>query len=433
MSDIEEEAAAPRPARPTLTSEVKQLLRSAGAMKLARGLAAAEGVSTITKAVLSNAGIGGRRGMALMDCGPDKPLAAARARGDLAEAILSADAGLCAALGATDEDGQASPKKGLLAISRALREITTCLRHADGGGGGEAATESSKPSSVVTFQTEDERSCSIPTYSAEDVDTALGIIVRLYNLDLRAHFFPLLKTLKKMAYYAKKELSWPDPRRVSLESLRRDPSDSPMLLFRRLCNGVLIVAAGEKVGDSTRDEGAGAVKKGGVQWANGNKVTRLLNEVEEMRDRLTEAQMVRMCDMLHHTLHKSTEQGSASVSLAVTNSIPKVLEFSYQMGPAPTTPKRGKGGGEGETKARPRKRGAAKVAQTSKRKKTSPKEGAGARGTGVRELFADKEGESGPNGLPRMKGGNPAGAACARFARGNCAFATCSFSHAGGA
>ena len=45
--------------------------------------------------------------------------------------------------------------------------------------------------------------------------------------------------------------------------------------------------------------------------------------------------------------------------------------------------------------------------------------------------FKDAVGEIGPNGLPRMVGGNPKGVRCGRLERnGVCNYASCSYSHA---
>jgi len=46
--------------------------------------------------------------------------------------------------------------------------------------------------------------------------------------------------------------------------------------------------------------------------------------------------------------------------------------------------------------------------------------------------WVDKAGEMGPNGLPRVKGGNDSGSKCVRFFAGDgCKFNTCSFFHKG--
>ena len=44
--------------------------------------------------------------------------------------------------------------------------------------------------------------------------------------------------------------------------------------------------------------------------------------------------------------------------------------------------------------------------------------------------YPDEEGALGPNGLPRMKGGNPSGGPCkGHFEGGGCRFKTCPYSH----
>ena len=50
-------------------------------------------------------------------------------------------------------------------------------------------------------------------------------------------------------------------------------------------------------------------------------------------------------------------------------------------------------------------------------------------GDGYGGQYPDKLGVLGPNKLPRMEGGNPAGAVCSRWKAGKCHFATCPFRH----
>ena len=48
----------------------------------------------------------------------------------------------------------------------------------------------------------------------------------------------------------------------------------------------------------------------------------------------------------------------------------------------------------------------------------------------IKTKYPDELGAEGPNGLPRMKGGNPAGEPCEKHANGKCTFKFCSYSHA---
>ena len=50
-------------------------------------------------------------------------------------------------------------------------------------------------------------------------------------------------------------------------------------------------------------------------------------------------------------------------------------------------------------------------------------------GGGYGGEYPDKLGVLGPNKLPRMEGGNPAGDVCRRWKAGKCHFATCPFRH----
>ena len=109
--------------------------------------------------------------------------------------------------------------------------------------------------------------------------------------------------------------------------------------------------------------------------------------------------------------------------MAVSRQVSKVAELCA--GHRGYTSDDGGGGGGRKRNKRGRKSepgpDASPKAKKKKVKAATPESG--------KRVYLDAEGELGPNGLARRKGGNPKGQKCARFARDDCAYDTCSSSH----
>ncbi|KAL1515984.1 hypothetical protein AB1Y20_002597 [Prymnesium parvum] len=202
-----------------------------------------------------------------------------------------------------------------------------------------------------------------------------------------------------------------------LESMRREPTDSALLKFRRIVYGIMVVAAGEKVPEGTRHEGAGGTKKFGAQWADGDILEELLLELAEAADRLPNAEMETVVAVMHESLFKATSRGNESVSLAASRQMCKVVDYVAQSkmaaAAAASAARAGASpGGKSPLKTSgAKKRGAPSPAVEKSPKAKSPR-------AAKTSKWVDEEGAVGPNGLARKKGGNPAGAACERLAKG---------------
>lgn len=180
-----------------------------------------------------------------------------------------------------------------------------------------------------------------------------------------------------------------------------------------------------------RDDGAGVHKTSGPLWAHGDVLADMVSELDEIRDKITNAQMEAICTVMLESLHKATHVGGESASLAAMRQISKVPEYhasamlarggGQAAGPSsnPRSPKPAKGpkasGAASPSKGK-RPAGAASPAATAAKAAKAPK-------------YPDDDGAIGPNGLARMAGGNPAGEKCSRFAKGACTFKFCSYSH----
>ena len=154
--------------------------------------------------------------------------------------------------------------------------------------------------------------------------------------------------------------------------------------------------------------------------------------VEAKRDVLSAPRMMGLCQTIHRTTYTATSGGSTSLSLALRSAWAMADMFAAVMGV------QGDGPGSHDGASSPHRGPRSKPRASPPTPHTAPLAGkrSGGQGGGSREKakrtgrHADKVGEVGPNGLPRMAGGNPRGQPCKGHARGNCRFETCSFSHA---
>ena len=202
-----------------------------------------------------------------------------KARQEMALLLISKDRRL-RRLGVGD-DKAAKNKSAVLAVARILAKLQLRL-----GQPGRGKTDGKDDStSYVVTQSEEERGFTIPSYDSDDVNRNRAVLQKMMNLRLRPFSLPSIGGFKKIAYWVKREVCWPDPARVPLSVMRREPTDSALTLFKRMAFGVVVVAAGEKVTAGTRDEGAGDMPKSGVQWASGLIIEDLVAELMEWRIR----------------------------------------------------------------------------------------------------------------------------------------------------
>ena len=262
----------------------------------------------------------------------------------------------------------------------------------------------------------------------DEVKELLNLLKVMYNIRLSAHEIPKMSVLKRIMYATKIEEVFPNPDRITLESMRRTAKDSPITLLGRLVWGTVLCAAGAGVKDTQRDDEAGWFSsKYQSQWCNAMRAQDLMKEVDEVRDQLGPAEQMALAKRIHKSMFKSTSTSNETAALAFSKNTSKVHELPPPSG--------------GETVPRGKKRlfdeGGGPPAKAMKKKGQSETKVAEATETekgGKSAKWADKAGEIGPNGLPRMKDGNKAGSKCERFFSGDgCKFSTCSFSHEGDA
>jgi hypothetical protein len=127
--------------------------------------------------------------------------------------------------------------------------------------------------------------------------------------------------------------------------------------------------------------------------------------------------------VMYQLLHKATSTGQMSGSLSSIGQIAKMPEYLEAQRSALEL---------GSPRGRKRERGGDDEAATpvkKKKKKVKAPAPAVKKASETRSRYEDVAGALGPNSLPRMKGGNPAGEACKDHASGHCKFKTCPYSH----
>ena len=176
----------------------------------------------VTVIVLQNMGLGTAAGHRLASERHET-----KARAEMARAMYAADARRLRRLGIGD--GEEQKRTAILGVERMLAAVMAALAES-----GAVGKDGGTTTSYVVTQTEEERGLTVPTYNADDVSGQKALLVRMYNHRMREHELATLPSMKRIVYWVKKEGSWPHPDRVSLESMRRDKSDSSFTLTKRL-------------------------------------------------------------------------------------------------------------------------------------------------------------------------------------------------------
>ena len=405
----------------TVTSEALARLQRAHAEVLADVLMWHEGALVLDDEVLKSIGSGTAAGLRLIDCTSAEEIG--KHRDAVAIRLLWRDRRL---LKLVPKDlGYAKEERKrllMLAVGRMVLAIMDTFKMGAGavvavpGGGMVHGT------TVYTIAAkEGEMNYALPAYSTKEVKSQMELVGLMYSLRLRTHALPTAGVFKKLAYWITDQGCWPSSEFVTLESFRREAYDSQYTLFLRLLNGCLVVAAGMEVPKTARDDGQGQVPGQPDQWLSGLQIIDLLQEVESVRDRLTDAELGGVTRAMHEQMHKSTSVGGVSGSFAAHGQISDLTKYvNTQLQIATASGK--KGGGSPRTPRAEKKRG---------RVPSSPIPTVAGEEEEGKKTYKDEVGELGPNGLPRMKGGNPKGDACGKLKKtGKCPYESCSYSHA---
>jgi len=414
------------------SSGAKSILKECSASALAEAILKAEGVPKVTATILVMMGLGIPT-LVLSECTTAE--SKAKSRREISAALLAEDEEALLKEYGGKGSTNARKVKAMTTISRlvaAVVEEALYQKEQSLSVAAAPAAGDQKPNLVLQQESEEDRGYVLTEYRTNDVKTNVTVVLKMYNLRLRQHFMPTHHVMKCLAHWWQVEQCWPDPARLPLSKFKRDADDTALLLFKRLVYGVLVVAAGAGVPAGIRDDGAGNLRKHVPQWANGNQLNELLLELEECQSKMDEATTKAVTTLMHVSMHKSTTRSGESVSLAAARQMSKVAEY--------VAAQSAKGGDEEGRSGKRKKSDKGGATADGKRKgdalSTPEKKRKGAQADTPRTLqsgskkYPDEVGAKGPNGLERMKGGNPAGDPCRDLAKGKCAYATCSFSHA---
>lgn len=415
-----------QPSGYTADADATTKLQGAGLMVIVNALGKLANVPEVSHDILTTIGLDSGN-VLLLDCIQPQHKATVRLR--ICESLFRADRSLrkefypayVPARGAWD----AAKPQAIANMTRKLVKLEGLLREHATTKGMDGQREG--PAKYIQIKNEEEVQYQDTTFGQSELELAKKLLGSMYNINLKQFWLPKMNVLRKVAHFVVQQLCWPDPARVPLKDFKVDENDSMLLCIQRLVYSVMCCAAGMAVPDGVRDDGAGKVRKYADQFASANVLRELPAELEQYRDKMSNTSFGSVGLVLHTSLYNASTMGEPkmSISLAAQQQVPKLVEHVAAQGgledkpraPAPPTPNKAPTPRSPKTPTPNRKR---------------PKQPLTAFGVELPKQYVDAEGELGPNGLPRKKGGNPdSGKVCDRFAKsGVCKFNTCSFKHA---
>jgi hypothetical protein len=284
----------------------------------------------------------------------------------------------------------------------------------------------------VVTQNEEERGHSDNSIELTEVQRLLKTHDLMYNEEIRGFWIPTVSVIRRVAYWARNMRTFPNPAKLPLATFKRT-GESNATAMNRMLVSCEIATAGQAVAPGERDDGAGKAQGFPDQWLSHRAVQAFRGELEEAREKMPVREHDALCEAMYLSLYKASSEGGMTGSLTLRDQVTQVSNHASMFALLRTaeltvsgsgkSKKRGRGGGDGASGPEKKKSRGNAQAGGQRGRQTTP----------ARGRFADEDGALGPNGLARMRGGNPAGAACSRHANGRCAFQFCSFSHAGAA
>ena len=268
----------------------------------------------------------------------------------------------------------------VFAIVRMLR----CLVSPNVSSGGTAAPQSI----TVVSKTEEESSYSVE-FPGSELETQQEMCVGYYCRPFHADFVPKVAVMRRMAYSVKVDHKLPSLVRIPLSALRASPHEPTFILFKRWCVGLCIISAG--VSPPSSYDAGGYGKAGGTTlWLAWWDCLDLLDTLESQLVALSEAARTSVIESVVSIVSGATGQGSPrlTASCAIGRAVADAIRIVASAAAADANASRKRPVGEEEE---------------------TPK--------------------MGPNGLARLKGGNPNGVPCRDFIKGRCPRPTCSFAH----
>jgi hypothetical protein len=340
----------------------------------------------VTEAVVRNVGLG-LDGILLGDLKG----ASAKKKWALAyvKALIKADkGGIAAHTAAHGSDNEAK----MFQLMRDIRGLFSAVTQEEGGAPG--------ASPKITVVANSEEAVYSMDFQPTDLEDAQKMIRIMYGRPFSVLVVPKHSVLKKIVYSIKVDMKMVGIDRVSMASLAAGPSDTALLRLRRYLVGHMLACAGTAlVPGAMYDGGFGGVHASfPTQYLSWFDCCDLLETFETSVACLAEPIQESLVETLIKRMAHSSGTGfpRPSASCVVGRAVHEVISMV----------------------------GSAQAVEHS------------LAALGKRRLDEDPPLETGggallgPNGLEKMKGGNPAGEPCKDFAKGRCPRPKCSFAHA---
>lgn len=294
-----------------------------------------------------------------------------------------------------DSDVEGSDPIDKLKIKRTLRSLLDKLLKAD-------ASSSSKPVAttvhIVKDDGDNDSGFTDTQWQTSELEAQQKKIRVLYGRVLSPDIIPKVSVLRRCVYSFMTEQKMPDSNRISIASLRVSPQDPPGLLLKRYLAGMLIASAGCS-GDLPHYNPMDCGKVHGMypsaQWLCWHDCLDLCDAFDTQTPGVDDAVAISVLKSVIDLMSKMTSFGRPrpTASAAVVAACTDVIRFL----------------------------GGARAAATAAASATAT--------TGPPPGPPNDSGEYGSNGLLKMRGGNPRGAPCKDFLRGECTREKCCFSH----
>lgn len=363
-----------------MTPEANQRVKNAGSDMIVPAVAAVEMVEEVSMNVLNNLGVGLGDGSTFSDAESKAEKLEWLQR--YAKAVAQKDMGMVKqiAVPATITEKQERAAARLTTVMRMVRSIVS-PDVSSGGGGAQNIT--------VVSRTEEESAYS-HDFPGTELETQQALCSSYYSRPFHTDFVPKMAVLKRMCYSVKIDRKLPSLTRIPLSALRASPLEPALVLFKRWCIGLCIIAVGVSPPPGF-DSGGYGEAGGSILWLSWWDCLDLLDTLEIQLALLGEAARTSVIESIINIVAGATGSGSPRItaSCAIGRAVSDAVRIVAS----------------------------AVAADAQSRKRKSDDDGGGP--------------QLGTNGLVRMKGGNPAGAPCRDFKKGKCSRSTCSFSHVG--
>ena len=276
-------------------------------------------------------------------------------------------------------------------MERKAAKVTAVVRMLRGIVASAARVEGSSPEQRITVvaKSEDESAYS-HDFPGCELEVQQATCADYYGRQFHADFVPKMAVMKRMCYCVRIDHKLPSLARIPLSSLRVSANESTFIQLKRWCVGLCIIAVGMAPPTGFSSGGYGEIN-GTTLWLSWWDCLDLLDALETQLPALPDTAHASVIESIVTIVASATGQGTPrpTASQAIGQAVADCMRIIA----------------------------AAKAADASSPHKRKLEDA----------LDSPK---LGPNGLERMKGGNPAGALCRDFgkARG-CPRSLCSFAH----